>query len=177
MGLDDLTRSAEAIPIRPDSLLRQLEAATPKYPIPDVPSLPMPALINLEDRHRSESAGDFVSRLAHQIRSWEKQIPQDAQSVVLAVLPNGLTVDVTEVCPDGHNLVRLTGTVNGTHTMLLAHQAALQVVCYIRKADGPHHRIGFSTDHREGSQDTPAEPLPGPSPGQTRGPSDSRARG
>ncbi len=146
MASDDFARLIRRLQISGDDLLRQL-TATPEVLIPDIPTL--------EERHEYESASDFVRRLHHLITSWEKEIPRDTQPVILAVLPNGLTVHVRGISNDGHNLVRLVGRVEHTEAMVLVHQSAVQVLCFIGKEDRKH-RIGFSVDGKDLRPDSSA---------------------
>jgi len=146
----------------------QSQAAFLKYSIPRAPSYPdTPPLLNVGDFRESGSAEDFVLRLQHHICSWKKQLPEDAQPVVLAVLPGGRTIHVTSLGCDGHSLLRLEGVMAGIPIMLLAHHAAVQVVCYINK-DVPFEErrtIGFSTGgEAEDARNQPSEATPDPAP-------------
>ena len=109
------------------------------------PEIKLPTIPTIEERNEFQSAGNLVTHLAAQIRIWQTQLPEDHQAVVWAVLPNGLSIDVRELSSYGHNLVKLTGLIGDSETVLLAHQATVQILCFIKREDEPERRykIGF----------------------------------
>ena len=86
-----------------------------------------------EREHRFESAGEFITRLAHRVTKWRESLPEDQVPVVLTFLPTGDVVEVLTVGEDGHSSVVIEGLVNGSPCMFISHQASLQIMCYTRQ--------------------------------------------
>ncbi|MEN8165780.1 MAG: hypothetical protein ABFS37_16745 [Acidobacteriota bacterium] len=128
---------------KPDTQLRQ-----PYLTLPGVTGMPniqeILAHMPEEQHHRFESAGEFVRRLAHRVSKWREHLPDDEQPVILALLPNGASVDVWSVGEDGHSSVVVEGTVNDAPCMFISHQASFQILCYTQKVEPEDRRlIGF----------------------------------
>jgi hypothetical protein len=97
-----------------------------------------------EEKHRFESAGEFVRRLAHRVAKWRERLPDDEQPVILALLPNGGSVEVWSFGEDGHSSVVVEGLMDGSPCMFISHQASLQILCYTQKVEPEKRRsIGF----------------------------------
>ena len=88
-----------------------------------------------EREHRFESAGEFITRLAHRVTKWRDSLPEDEVPVVLTFLPTGDVVEVMTVGEDGHSSVVIEGMVNDSPCMFISHQASLQILCYTRKVE------------------------------------------
>ncbi len=88
-----------------------------------------------EREHRFESAGEFITRLAHRVTKWRESLPEDQSPVVLTFLPTGDVVEVLTVGEDGHSSVVIEGLVNDDPCMFISHQASLQILCYTRKIE------------------------------------------
>jgi len=88
-----------------------------------------------EREHRFESAGEFITRLAHRVTKWRNSLPEDEIPVVLTFLPTGDVVEVLTVGEDGHSSVVIEGVVNDTPCMFISHQASLQILCYTKKME------------------------------------------
>lgn len=88
-----------------------------------------------EREHRFESAGEFITRLAHRVTKWRTSLPEDELPVVLTFLPTGDVVEVLTVGEDGHSSVVIEGMVNDSPCMFISHQASLQILCYTRKLE------------------------------------------
>ena len=93
------------------------------------------ASVPKEREHRFESAGEFITRLAHRVTKWRNSLPDDEVPVVLTFLPTGDVVEVITVGEDGHSGVVIEGLVDGSPCMFISHQASLQILCYTRKID------------------------------------------
>ena len=103
-----------------------------------------------EQHHRFESAGEFVRRLADRVSKWRERLPEDEQPVILALLPNGGSVDVWSVGEDGHSSVVVEGTMNEAPCMFISHQASFQILCYTQKVEPEKRRmIGFHVGGKE----------------------------
>ncbi|MBT7958242.1 MAG: hypothetical protein HN759_02815 [Akkermansiaceae bacterium] len=111
----------------------------------------MPAVSELiarmpdEQKHRFESSGEFIRRLAHRISKWREGLPTDQEPAIVALLSNGDSVEVHTLGEDGHSSVVVEGRLNGMPCMFISHQSSFQVVCYTRKIEEKTERrkIGF----------------------------------
>lgn len=111
----------------------------------------MPAVSELiarmpdEQKHRFESSGEFIRRLAHRISKWREGLPADQEPAIVALLSNGDSVEVHTLGEDGHSSVVVEGRLNGMPCMFISHQSSFQVVCYTRKIEEKTERrkIGF----------------------------------
>ena len=103
-----------------------------------------------EEKHRFESAGEFVKRLAHRIAKWRERLPETEQPIILALLPNGSAVEVWSVGEDGHSSVVVEGLMNDLPCMFISHQASLQILCYTQTVEPENRRkIGFHVGGEE----------------------------
>ena len=107
-----------------------------------------------EREHRFESAGEFITRLAHRVAKWREAVAEDEVPMVLTFLPTGDVVEVLTIGEDGHSSVVIEGAVDGAPCMFISHQASLQVLCYTRKleqeeAHEPRRMIGFHVGGEE----------------------------
>jgi len=98
-----------------------------------------------EQKHRFESSGEFIKRLAIRIARWREQLPEDEEPAIFALMSNGDAVAVHTLGEDGHSSVVVEGTLNGAPCMLITHQSSFQIVCYTRKIEPekPERKIGF----------------------------------
>ncbi len=98
-----------------------------------------------EQKHRFESSGEFIRRLAARIGKWREGLPEDEEPVIFALLANGDAVEVYTLGEDGHSSVVVEGSLNGSSCMFISHQSSFQVVCYTRKIEDekPQRKIGF----------------------------------
>ena len=106
---------------------------------------------SLEESHDYESSALLLERLAARIRGpWRQKLPEDAQPVVVALLPNTGTVRVVDLAEEGHNGVAIKGKIGDSDTecLLLVHQNNLQLLCFIEKVveKKKRYRIGFSIE-------------------------------
>ena len=104
-----------------------------------------------EQKHRFESSGEFIRRLAHRITKWREGLPEDQEPAIIALLANGDAVDVHTLGEDGHSSVVVEGMLNGMPCMFISHQSSFQVVCYTRKIkqETPSRKIGFHVGGEE----------------------------
>ena len=107
-------------------------------PLPDfkLPPIPTPA-----EQHAYESAGTLIGKLAARIKCWQQQIPPDAQPVILAILTDGTSIRVSRLFQQGHNGILVEGKVGDAPCMVLAHQATLQLLCYVEHMEDPEKEI------------------------------------
>ena len=104
-----------------------------------------------EQKHRFESSGEFIRRLAHRITKWREGLPEDQEPAIIALLANGDSVDVHTLGEDGHSSVVVEGMLNDMPCMFISHQSSFQVVCYTRKIEQetPRRKIGFHVGGEE----------------------------
>lgn len=98
-----------------------------------------------EHKHRFESSGEFIRRLAFRVSKWREGLPDDEEPAIFALMSNGDAVSVHTLGEDGHSSVVVEGTLNGSPCMLISHQSSFQVLCYTRKIEEekPARKIGF----------------------------------
>ncbi len=116
----------------------------PGYQIPKAQPHPVS-----HDEH--ESAGAMLSRLAQTIMEWREALPEDAQPVITAIASGGVQIIVERLAQESFHGVRVEGLMNGSPCMLLAHQANLELLCFIEKVQEAEFRrkIGFIIDGEE----------------------------
>ncbi|BDS08625.1 hypothetical protein NT6N_36650 [Oceaniferula spumae] len=98
-----------------------------------------------ENKHRFESSGEFIRRLAHRVTKWREGLAVDEEPAIFALMSNGDAVEVHTLGEDGHSSVVVEGNLNGSSCMFISHQSSFQVVCYTRKTEveKPKRKIGF----------------------------------
>lgn len=104
-----------------------------------------------EAKHRFESSGEFIRRLAFRIGKWREGLPEDEEPAIFALMSNGDAVEVYTLGEDGHSSVVVEGNLNGASCMFISHQSSFQVVCYTRKIEPekPSRMIGFHVGGEE----------------------------
>ena len=126
----------------------------PYLTLPGVTGMPpveeMLASMPAEAQHRFESAGEFVGRLATRVSKWREQLPEDQQPVILALLPNGGSIQVWSIGEDGHSSVVVEGLMDDAPCMFISHQASFQILCYTQTVEPEKRRkIGFHVGGKE----------------------------
>ena len=98
-----------------------------------------------EQKHRFESSGEFIRRLAIRVTKWREGLPEDEEPAIFALMSNGDAVAVNSLGEDGHSSVVVEGTLQGATCMFISHQSSFQVLCYTRKIENeaPRRKIGF----------------------------------
>jgi len=116
----------------------------PGYQIPKSHAVSLP-------QEADESAGGMLRRLAQTILEWREELPEDAQPVITAIASGGVQIMVERMSQESHHGIRIEGMMNGNPCMLLAHQANLELLCYIEKVQEAEFRrkIGFIIDGEE----------------------------
>lgn len=104
-----------------------------------------------EQKHRFESSGEFIRRLAVRITKWREGLPEDEEPAILALMSNGDAVEVHSLGEDGHSSVVVEGSLDGSPCMFISHQSSFQVLCYTRKIEErkPSRKIGFHVGGKE----------------------------
>ncbi len=98
-----------------------------------------------EQKHRFESSGEFIKRLAHRVTKWREGLADDEEPAIFALMSTGDAVEVHTLGEDGHSSVVVEGSLNGSPCMFISHQSSFQIVCYTRKIveEKPRRKIGF----------------------------------
>ena len=98
-----------------------------------------------ENKHRFESSGEFIRRLAHRVTKWREGLAEDEEPAIFALMINGDVVELHTLGEDGHSSVVVEGSLNGSPCMFISHQSSFQVICYTRKIqeEKPKRKIGF----------------------------------
>ena len=113
------------------------------------------AVPNKAAQHSYESAEVLVKTVAATIDAWERQVPEDVQAAVLAILSNGATIEVRTLSAQGHNGILIAGMWNGNPCVLISHQAGVQFLCVALKVEkGEKYKIGFQFNADEGSAES-----------------------
>jgi len=130
--------------VKDDKVLRR-----PYLTLPGVSGMPdvreILAQMPEEQKHRFESSGEFIRRLAYRIGKWRESLPDDEEPAIFAIMANGDAVEVYTLGEDGHSGVVVEGNLSGAPCMLITHQSSFQIVCYTRKIEEekPRRMIGF----------------------------------
>lgn len=101
-----------------------------------------------------QAAAVLMRRLAESIMEWRRQLPEGVQPAVIAILHGGLQIRVHRLAQESFHGIRIEGTLNGSPCMLLAHQATVQMLCYVEKIDQTiqeqkPRKIGFIIEGEE----------------------------
>ena len=118
----------------------------PALRVPGCPDVPAP-----EQSNAYQSARVLMMRLADSIIQWRRQLPSDRQPAILAVLNGGLQIAVERLAEESFHGIRIEGRIDGNPCMVLAHQATVQLLCYIEKVEKEESRrsIGFIINGEE----------------------------
>ena len=106
----------------------------------------------LKEKQRSEdSAGVLVSRLAAQVRRWQTSLPDDKQSIIVAVLANGTVIPVSRLESDGHHGLVIHGDLDDSPCMIVSHQNNLTLLCTTtdKKSERDGRQIEFYVDGKK----------------------------
>jgi len=116
-----------------------------------VPECPRPDVPGPEESNAYQSARALMMRLADSISQWRHQRPADRQPAILAVLNGGLQIAVERLAEESFHGIRIEGRIDGNPCMVLAHQATVQLLCYIEIVEKEESRrcIGFIINGEE----------------------------
>ena len=92
-----------------------------------------------------------MRRLINTISKWRRELPEDQQPAILAILHGGIQINVELLAQESFNGIRIQGKLGGSPCMVLAHQATVQLLCYVQKVEQEEQRtrIGFIVDGEE----------------------------
>jgi hypothetical protein len=153
---ESMKEALESLVDRPaQKVIEYLERSMPSIDY-QLPTLRMPDIQPLElptpeERNEYQSAGVLMRRLADSIMQWRQQLPSDQQPAILAILNGGIQITVERLAEESFHGIRLEGSIGSVPCMVLAHQATLQLLCYIEKIESKERRrrIGFIIDGKE----------------------------
>lgn len=117
-----------------------------------LPSLQLPPIPTVEEQNDYQSSGALIRRLAMTVKCWRVSIPAESQPVIIAVMANGAAIRVQKLIQEGHNGIIVEGQLDESPCMMLAHQATVQLLCYVERVEIPEQirePIGF---HYSGQQ-------------------------
>jgi hypothetical protein len=135
--------------------IEALEKSRPSfdYHLPELrmPDIRVPDIPTQKERNEYQSAGVLMRHLADSIVQWRQQLPADQQPAIIAILNGGIQMNVERLTEESFHGIRLEGKLAGIPCMLLAHQATVQLLCYIEEIKEEEHRrhIGFIIDGKE----------------------------
>ncbi|WP_374683220.1 hypothetical protein [Accumulibacter sp.] len=102
-----------------------------------------------EETQQFQSAAVLLRQLAASIADWRQQLPNDFQPAIVALLNGGAQIEVESLAQETFHGIRITGTLNGTPCVVLAHQATVQLLCWaqpVEPPERPRRPIGFIID-------------------------------
>lgn len=145
-AMEKMSSTLSSLSINSLSLPRM---SIPEFHAPRLPTIPVPP--NEEEINEFQSSGALMRRLADTILLWRKQLPEDQQPAILAIMYGGIQVAVERLAQEGFHGIRIEGRLNGNPCMLLAHQSTVQLLCYVEKVEKKEFRrkIGFIIDGEE----------------------------
>jgi len=112
----------------------------------DPVSVPLPNIPTVEGTNTFQSSGMLLRRLANAISRWRAQLAQDVQPAIIAILHGGIQIEVDCLAEESFHGIRIDGRLGGSPCVLLAHQATVQLLCYVQPVQPPEHprrSIGF----------------------------------
>ena len=152
----DLGKKLEALTAS-DLLAKRLSSldslkniAFPSMPVPE--PIRMPRIQTFEENNHFQSAGVLLRRLAESIGQWRTTLPEDVQPAIIAILHGGIQIDVDRLAQESFHGIRIEGRTQGSPCVVLAHQATVQLLCFIQPIQPPEHPrrpIGFVIDGEE----------------------------
>ncbi len=124
----------------------------PFAPVP-CPGVTLPQIDPAQTRGPSEeaqnefqSAGALMRRLAQTISEWRRQLPEGVQPALMAIVQGGPQIRIVSLAQEGFHGIRIDGYVGDAPCILLAHQATVQILCYVEEIqppEKPKRNIGF----------------------------------
>jgi queuine/archaeosine tRNA-ribosyltransferase len=95
-----------------------------------------------------QSARALLQRLSQTMTDWRKELDDDVQPAIVAILNGGIRIDVERMAQESFHGIRIEGLLNGNPCMLLSHQSSVQLLCFVQKIEKekPRRKIGFIID-------------------------------
>ena len=122
-----------------------LDLSSLRYPRP---SEATEQILENAQENSYQSARALLQRLSQTVTDWRKELGDDVQPAILAILNGGLQVDVERMAQESFHGIRIEGLLNGNPCMLLSHQSSVQLLCFVQKIEKakPRRKIGFIID-------------------------------
>jgi hypothetical protein len=121
--------------------------ALPNFSFPQLDryKLPEVKVATPLERNEYQSASALIKALADAALDWKNALPNGYVPGILAVLGSGTTIEVISLAQVSFNGIQIHGMLNGNPTIVLAHQATVQIICVAYAADDNSVRnpIGF----------------------------------
>lgn len=114
--------------------------------------LRMPRIPTFEENNNFQSSGVLLRRLADSITQWRSALPKGVQPAVIAILHGGIQIDVELLAQESFHGIRIEGRMQGSPCVILAHQATVQLLCFVQQIqppERPRRPIGFVIDGEE----------------------------
>jgi hypothetical protein len=123
-----------------------LDLSSLRYPRPHDESTQQIAENAQENSYQSSRA--LLQRLSQTMTDWRKELDDDVQPAIVAILHGGLRIDVERMAQESFHGIRIEGILNGNPCMLLSHQSSVQLLCFVQKIEkkNPRRKIGFVID-------------------------------
>ena len=124
--------------------------ALPSMPIHE--PIRMPRIPTYEENNNFQSAGVLLRQLSESITQWRAALPDDVQPAIIAILHGGIQIDVERLVQESFHGIRIEGQMQGSPCVVLAHQATVQMLCFIQPIqppERPRRPIGFVIDGEE----------------------------
>ena len=118
-------------------------------PMPYIEPVRLPKIPTPEESNQYQSAAILLKRLAEAIRTWRTQLPEGLQPAVLALLHGGVQMNVETLAQESFHGIRIEGKIGGQASVVLAHQATIQLLCIAQPVEVPSQSrrpIGFVID-------------------------------
>jgi hypothetical protein len=152
----DLGKKLESLGIN-DSISKHLSSldSVKNFALPSIPfhePVRMPRIQTFEENNNFQSAGALLRRLAESIAQWRSALPEDVQPAIVAILHGGIQIDVERLAQESFHGIRIEGRTQGSPCVVLAHQATVQLLCFvqpIQPPERPRRPIGFVIDGEE----------------------------
>ena len=127
-----------------DDVLKRFESF--RMPTFEEPSYRIPDFNFPDIQFPDRSASGLLEALDTLVGQWRKELPPDAQPVILVVLTNGVVIEAHDFAEAGHNGIGIRGRLgDGSDCLVVVHQSSLQLLCRVVKTENPQQRypIGF----------------------------------
>ncbi len=123
-----------------------LDLSSLRYPRPTNNSAQQ--IMESAQENSYQSARALLQRLSETVMDWRKQLGDDVQPAILAVMNGGIQIDVERMAQESFHGIRIEGLLNGNPCMLLSHQSSVQLLCFVQKIEKekPRRKIGFIID-------------------------------
>ena len=123
-----------------------LDLSSLRYPRPSDTSAQQ--IMENAQENSYQSARALLQRLSQTMTDWRKELGDDVQPAILAILNGGLQIDVERMAQESFHGIRIEGLLNGNPCMLLSHQSSVQLLCFVQKIEKekPRRKIGFVID-------------------------------